>query len=383
MARRHTPPPPASSPSISMKLAFSIALSLLLLPPISLLSKPIHDNEAEVQGMFVFGSSLVDNGNNNFLKNSSAKADYLPYGIDFPRGPTGRFSNGRNAVDVLGELLRLPSFIPAFDDPRTRGRKIIHGVNFASGGSGILDQTGAQAGEVVSLTQQIRNFEMSTLRDLEAQLGCRPNYKHLLKYLFVLETGGNDYQLNYFAPGGEPKPKLPQFTSILVSKLTQKIKKLYILGARKFVMFSIQPIGCIPVARSNPKLSNNGSCIEQLNDVVLLFNQRLRSLVFELKAQLPDSNLVFVNSFNIIRDVIDNPHYYGFSDVSTSCCELSPRTVFLCKRGGRACNNRTIHVYFDGLHPTDAVNLIIGQKAYGSDSLEEAYPASVKQLANM
>lgn len=98
-----------------------------------------------IKGMFVFGSSLVDNGNNNFLENSRAKADFLPYGIDFPLGPSGRFTNGKNVVDLLGDYLRLPSPIPPFSDPSTKGRRIVHGVNYASGGSGILDNTGSIA----------------------------------------------------------------------------------------------------------------------------------------------------------------------------------------------------------------------------------------------
>ena len=51
--------------------------------------------------IFVFGDSLVDNGNNNYL-NSLAKANFEPYGIDFSWGPTGRFSNGKILVDFLG-----------------------------------------------------------------------------------------------------------------------------------------------------------------------------------------------------------------------------------------------------------------------------------------
>ena len=58
--------------------------------------------EPQVPCYFIFGDSLVDNGNNNALQ-SLARADYLPYGIDFPGGPTGRFSNGKTTVDVVGE----------------------------------------------------------------------------------------------------------------------------------------------------------------------------------------------------------------------------------------------------------------------------------------
>lgn len=54
-----------------------------------------------VPAMFIFGDSLIDNGNNNNLP-SFAKANYFPYGIDFNGGPTGRFSNGYTMVDEIG-----------------------------------------------------------------------------------------------------------------------------------------------------------------------------------------------------------------------------------------------------------------------------------------
>lgn len=54
----------------------------------------------EVPCFFIFGDSLLDNGNNNFLP--TLRVNYLPYGIDYPTGPTGRFCNGRTPVDVLG-----------------------------------------------------------------------------------------------------------------------------------------------------------------------------------------------------------------------------------------------------------------------------------------
>lgn len=58
---------------------------------------------AQVPGFFIFGDSLVDNGNNNGIITLS-RANYRPYGIDFPLGVTGRFTNGRTYVDVLGNI---------------------------------------------------------------------------------------------------------------------------------------------------------------------------------------------------------------------------------------------------------------------------------------
>jgi hypothetical protein len=56
----------------------------------------------QVPCYFIFGDSLVDNGNNNFIV-SMARANYPPYGIDFAGGPTGRFSNGLTTVDAIGK----------------------------------------------------------------------------------------------------------------------------------------------------------------------------------------------------------------------------------------------------------------------------------------
>lgn len=53
------------------------------------------------RAFFVFGDSLVDSGNNDFLA-TTARADAPPYGIDFPtHRPTGRFSNGLNIPDLI------------------------------------------------------------------------------------------------------------------------------------------------------------------------------------------------------------------------------------------------------------------------------------------
>jgi hypothetical protein len=57
--------------------------------------------ESKPRAFFVFGDSLVDSGNNNYLV-TTARADSPPYGIDYPTGrPTGRFSNGLNIPDLI------------------------------------------------------------------------------------------------------------------------------------------------------------------------------------------------------------------------------------------------------------------------------------------
>lgn len=47
----------------------------------------------------------MDPGNNNHLP-TTARANFLPYGLNFyGRRPTGRFTNGRLATDMLGNPL--------------------------------------------------------------------------------------------------------------------------------------------------------------------------------------------------------------------------------------------------------------------------------------
>jgi hypothetical protein len=61
------------------------------------------------RAFFVFGDSLVDNGNNNYLL-TTARADAPPYGIDFPtHRATGRFSNGLNIPDIISKSQCLQS----------------------------------------------------------------------------------------------------------------------------------------------------------------------------------------------------------------------------------------------------------------------------------
>ncbi|XP_038897339.1 GDSL esterase/lipase At4g16230-like [Benincasa hispida] len=345
-----------------------------------------YDGGRTIKGMFVFGSSLVDNGNNNFLENSRAKADYLPYGIDFSLGPSGRFTNGKNVIDLLGHYLGLPSSIPPFFDPSTKGKKIIHGVDYASGGSGILDDTGSIAGNVISLNRQIKNFEEVTLPELRSLMAWRNGRKKdslLDNYLFVVGSGGNDYSFNYFLTNSDPQINLQTFTANLTATLSTQLKKLYSLGARKMVLISVNPLGCSPMVRTN----NKGQCIEILNQAAQMFNFNLKTLVDIIKPQMPLSNLVFLNSYNIINDIISQPASKGFIEAAMPCCEVPSLNEggngILCKNGGKTCPNRTNHVYFDGLHPTEAVNVLIASKAYGSQLETEVYPTNVLHLANI
>ncbi|KAF3670273.1 putative F-box/kelch-repeat protein-like [Capsicum annuum] len=254
--------------------------------------------------MFVFGSSLVDNGNNNFLEKCKAKANYLPYGVDYAKGPTGRFTNGKNVIDLLGDHLKLPS-LPTFKDPSTKGNVILQGVDFASGGSGILDETGVASGEVMGMNEQIKNMQTVTLPDLENQLGCKSN-EALSNYLFLVGTAGNDFSLNFFKNFPHNNATLTGFISKLITGLSQQIQRLYDMGARKFVVMSVYPNGCSPTVRARVPIPVPTGCIHTINVPLSLYNTNLKSLLDYMMQKMPDSKpLLRINI--VLSSLITSP----------------------------------------------------------------------------
>ncbi|XP_024537215.1 GDSL esterase/lipase 7 [Selaginella moellendorffii] len=97
-----------------------------------------HHDKAGVHALFVFGDSIVDPGNNNNL-DTIAKANHLPYGFKFKgHEASGRFCDGKLAVDLVAEHLGLP-YPPPYSPNSSAATQ---GMNFGSATSGILNSTG-------------------------------------------------------------------------------------------------------------------------------------------------------------------------------------------------------------------------------------------------
>jgi len=89
---------------------FYVLITFLL----SLASSTISYHPKQIPAIYVFGDSLVDSGNNNYLPIQS-NAKFPPYGIDFCGGkPTGRYTNGKTVVDYLGEKTQFTFFTMSF-----------------------------------------------------------------------------------------------------------------------------------------------------------------------------------------------------------------------------------------------------------------------------
>ncbi|CAI9787968.1 unnamed protein product [Fraxinus pennsylvanica] len=302
---------------------------------------------------FIFGDSLMDNGNNNNL-NTSAKVNYLPYGIDFPQGPTGRFTNGKNIADLIGELLGFENYIPPY--ATARNQDVFKGVNYGSGAAGILDETGHQMGAVISLNKQLVNHRVIMSR-IAALLGGEKFAKeYLSKCIYTVAMGSNDYLNNYYLPqfyssSGQYTPE--EFAVILMREYSRQLRELYKYGARKVAVYALGQLGCCP-AEVALHGSNDSLCVEPINNAAKIFNSELKQLLDHLNRRFADANFIYTNTAT--------DSYGNITVLSTPCCALSDTGH--CLPEGVTCNNRDNYMFWDGFHPTEAANLLSAEKAY-------------------
>ncbi|KAG6537326.1 hypothetical protein ZIOFF_002413 [Zingiber officinale] len=149
---------------------------------------------------FIFGDSLSDVGNNEYLTKSLARAALPWYGIDLGSGmPNGRFTNGRTVADIIGDKLGLPR-PPAFLDPSLDEDTILtSGVNYASGGGGILNETSSHFIQRFSLYKQIELFQ-GTQELIRRKIGTEAADHFFNRSRYVVALGSNDFINNYFIP---------------------------------------------------------------------------------------------------------------------------------------------------------------------------------------
>ncbi|GMN52921.1 hypothetical protein TIFTF001_022063 [Ficus carica] len=323
---------------------------------------PLERRTSTGSALFIFGDSTVDTGNNNYIKTTPEnRADYEPYGHNgiFPK-PTGRFSDGRVIVDFIAEYAKLP-IIPPFLQPSADHT---NGVNFASGGAGILSET--NQGLVIDLQTQLKNFE-EVQKSLAEKLGDEEAQKLISEAVYFFGIGSNDYMGGYL---GNPKmlqryaPE--QYVGMVIGNLTQAIQVVYQKGGRKFGFMGLPPLGCLPMLRAlNPKRANDidgGGCFEEASALALAHNNALNAVLNSLDYMLTGFKYCNSNLYAWLHDIINNPTKFGFKDGVNACCGTGPYGgIFTC--GGRKnvtdfqlCDSPRDYVWWDSLHPTETIH---------------------------
>ncbi|KAF8107805.1 hypothetical protein N665_0116s0012 [Sinapis alba] len=338
--------------------------------------------EPQVPCYFIFGDSLVDNGNNNRLA-SIARADYYPYGIDLGR-PTGRFSNGKTTVDEIAELLGFDNYIPAYSD--VSGEQILQGVNYASAAAGIREETGQQLGQRITFSGQVQNY-LNTVSQVVQILGDENSAADYLRQcIYSVGLGSNDYLNNYFMPQfySTSRQYTPeQYADDLINRYRDQLNALYNYGARKFALVGVGAIGCSPnaLAQGSP---DGTTCVERINSANRIFNNRLKSMVQQLNNDHSDAKFTYINAYGVFQDIIANPSAYGFRVTNAACCGVGRNGGQLtCLPGQAPCPNRDEYVFWDAFHPTDAANTIIAQRSYNAQSSDDVYPIDISELVRL
>ncbi|CAM8903326.1 hypothetical protein QQ045_011929 [Rhodiola kirilowii] len=337
--------------------------------------------EPQVPCYFIFGDSLVDNGNNNGIA-SLARSNYFPYGIDFQYGPTGRFSNGMTTVDVISRLLGFEDYIPSFAS--ARGEGIMRGVNYASAAAGIREETGQQLGARIPFSGQVRNYQR-TVSEVVNILGDENQAaEYLSKCIYSIGLGSNDYLNNYFMPNyynTANRYTTEQYAELLIQDYTRYLRTLYDYGGRKFVLISIGQIGCSPnqLAQNSP---DGTTCVSKINDANRIFNAKLKALVNEFNNALPDGKAIYINAYDIFQDMVERPSAFGFTNVNSGCCGVGRNNgQITCLPGQMPCLNRDQYLFWDAFHPTEAANIVIGRRSYSAQASSDAYPIDIRRLA--
>ncbi|KAK7407463.1 hypothetical protein VNO78_09413 [Psophocarpus tetragonolobus] len=328
----------------------------LLLPKSSSAIDSHHTKH--IPALYVFGDSFIDCGNNNHLP-GGGNVNFLPYGIDYMGGkPTGRFTNGKTVADFLALHLGLP-FVPPYLALNNHQRnKIRTGINYGSGGSGVLSDTNNMTS--LTLNKQIEFFHRTVKHNLPKLFNNKQKLeKHLSESLFFVSTGVNDYFHNGTFRGNKT------FALYLLTEITLRIQKMYTLGARNFFVNNIPPAGCFPskAIHTEPR----GNCNEKINKAISFYNRRLPAVLFELQSQLPDFTFMHSDLYKFIMEMRKNGKIYGIME-TPPCC---PNTIYgdlKCHPNTIPCPNRNTHLFFDE-HPTQISNQIFARRCFYEETI--------------
>ncbi|XP_062087914.1 GDSL esterase/lipase 1-like [Humulus lupulus] len=303
---------------------------------------------------FVFGDSLYDPGNNNYINTTADyQANFCPYGKTFFHFPTGRFSDGRLIPDFISQYAGRP-LIPPYLKPGVTN--YAYGVNFASGGAGVLVES--HRGFVVDLQTQLRYFKKVEKR-LCQKLGPAKAKKLISAAVYLFSAGGNDYISRFTADSTVfDKQYKKEYVGMVLGNLTQVLQEIYKTGGRKFAFVSVPPLGCLPGIKVL-KPENKGACYDEITSLAKLHNIQLPKVLRKIQSEHKDFNYTMYDLFTSISERIDDPSKYGFKDASMGCCGGGLyRGVYSCggKRGEtefELCDNVGDYFFFDSVHPSE------------------------------
>ncbi|KAF7828981.1 GDSL esterase/lipase EXL3-like [Senna tora] len=311
-------------------------------------------NNETIPAVFAFGDSIVDPGNNNYIS-TLIKCNFPPYGRDFAEGnrPTGRFSNGLVPSDIIAAKFGVKKLLPAYLDPNLHLQDLLTGVSFASGGAG-YDPLTAELVSVISLSDQLNMFK-EYIRKIKDAVGERTTTITISKSIYIVCMGSDDIANTYIqTPIRRTQYDIPSYTDLMAAQASNFLQELYGLGARRIGVFGITAIGCMPSQRT----IDGGilrACSYNANVAAILFNSKLSSLMDALNEKFPEARLVYLDAYNPLLSMLQNPTRYGFEVTEKGCCGTGNIEVgILCNPYSvNTCSNASNYIFWDSYHPTE------------------------------
>ncbi|KAG8079398.1 hypothetical protein GUJ93_ZPchr0007g5037 [Zizania palustris] len=284
-------------------------------------------------------------------------------------------------------MLGQTDYSPPFLAPNTTGGALLNGVNYASGGAGILNGTGRIFVNRIGMDLQVDYFNI-TRKQLDDLLGNDKAKEWLKrKAIFSITVGSNDFLNNYLMPvlsAGTRVAESPDgFINDLIIHLREQLTRLYTLGARKFVVANVGPLGCIPYEKTINRVGEN-QCVSLPNQLATQYNGRLRELLVQLNGDLPGARFCLANVYDLVMELITNYQTYGFETASMACCGDggSYDGIVPCGPASTMCDNRKSHVFWDPYHPSEAANVMLAKYIVDGDS-KYISPINLRKLLSL
>eukprot|EP01018_Ginkgo_biloba_P009746 Gb_07748 [translate_table: standard] len=335
--------------------------------------------------IFNFGDSNSDTGG---LVAGKGLDLLLPNGQTFFHKPSGRYCDGRLVIDFLCKALDLPLLSPYLESVASDFR---HGANFACAGSTVIS-----SGVSFPLNVQVNQFKRFKARvlDIVSQGGVFAEFLPLPddfgKALYTLDIGQND--ISHAFGSNLTEDQVIAFIPEIIQELTSEMKRLYEEGARNFLVHNTGPLGCLPrtlaYIRSDLSEVDENGCAAAYNRAARTFNSQLQNVCKQLRKQLSNATIIYVDIYNIKYALIANASEYGFEHPLAACCgwgglPYNFNAQVRCAQTGTvngtvvtagACKDATKYVSWDGIHYSETANAHISSQILSAKYSEPALP---------
>lgn len=237
------------------------------------------------------------------------------------------------------------------------------------------------------MNKQLLNHQAIISR-IESILGDKESAsKHLSKCIYTVGIGSNDYVNNYLLPKFYDTSHWytpEQYAIALTQQYSQQLRTLYNSGARKIALFGLGPFSCSP--GSVAMYGTSGSlCVDYITRHIELFNSRVKSLVDELNNDLKDAKFTYIDAFGILGSLVAGVD--GFLVDNSPCCDVANlkmhNGVLTCIPLLNPCIGRSLRVFWDGTHPSEAANVYSAARAFSALLTSDAYPFDISTLVEL